>query len=272
MNELRVGLIGYGAIGSCVAEAIRTVKAGRTILTSVLCRDTSKYERAMADLSDVVFTDDPERFFTTPFDLVAEAAGKDALRSHGNRVLESGRDLLVTSIGAFTDDDFFQQLSTKAEERKVRLLLASGALPAVDWMHAVAPAGVRTVVVEQRKPVASWRGTQAEGLVDLDELDELVCFFRGSAREAASTFPKSSNIAAMLALSTAGMDATKVQLYADPVASEMHTTICFESNAGSLRVDWKGVPTEQNPSTSADVPLTVIKALRNLTSPVCYGP
>ena len=69
-----------------------------------------------------------------------------------------------------------------------------------------------------------------------------------------------------------GLDDTNVKLFADPIAADMHTVISFESNAGSLRVDWKGVPTRKNPSTSADVPLTVIKALRNLTSSVCYGP
>jgi predicted dinucleotide-utilizing enzyme len=51
----------------------------------------------------------------------------------------------------------------------------------------------------------------------------------------------------------------------------MHTLVEFESGAGSLRVEWQGVPSEANPSTSADVPLSVIKAIRNLSAPVCLG-
>jgi len=78
-------------------------------------------------------------------------------------------------------------------------------------------------------------------------------------------------LAAMLALSTAGMDSTKVKLVPDPTSMQMRTLIRFEGVAGNLHIEWHGVPSKINPSTSADVPLAVIKAIRNLTSTVCYG-
>jgi aspartate dehydrogenase len=108
-------------------------------------------------------------------------------------------------------------------------------------------------------------------MIDLGGLKESTCFFEGNAREAASRFPKSSNITAMLALATAGLENTRVNLVADPTTSEMHTVIEFRSRVGNLRVEWNGVPSETNPKTSQDVPFTVIKALRNLTGTVCYG-
>jgi aspartate dehydrogenase len=138
-------------------------------------------------------------------------------------------------------------------------------------MGAAALSGDCSAVITQAKPVASWRGTPATEIVDLEKLTQATCFFAGTAREAASRFPKSSNITAMLALSTAGLDHTKVKLVADPTSSEMHSIIDFVSGVGKLRVEWEGLPSEINPKTSADVPLTVIKAIRNLTSTVCYG-
>ena len=122
-RELRVGIIGYGAIGSCVAEAICSEQAGKTVLAAVLCRDASKHSDAIAADPQVTFTDDPQRFLGASIHLVVEAAGKDALRQYGNRILEAGSDLLITSIGAFTDDEFFQQLLRCAEEHGARLLL-----------------------------------------------------------------------------------------------------------------------------------------------------
>jgi aspartate dehydrogenase len=271
---LAVGIIGYGAIGQVVADAITDGRAGNTALAAVLCRDMAKHRgpgKRAVENPGVVFTDRPELFFKKPSDLVIEAAGQDALRRYGKQVLERGSDLLVTSIGAFTDSDFFQELIRKAENNNARLLLASGALPAVDWMSAAGLSKIQTVEITQEKPVNSWRNTPAEAMLDLDAVTDATCFFRGTAREAASRFPKSSNITAMLALSTSGMDGTKVKLVADPVSMQMRTLIRFEGAAGNLRIEWHGVPSEINPSTSADVPLAVIKAVRNLTSTVCYG-
>ncbi|MEM7117134.1 MAG: aspartate dehydrogenase [Chloroflexota bacterium] len=262
---IQVGILGYGAIGSHVATAIVAGEAGKTAVSAILCRDLSKYPEPLPQL-----TNDPDTFFATSSDLVVEAAGQEALRTYGRRVLENGSDLLVTSIGAFTDDDFWLELVECAEKNGRRLLLASGALPAVDWMSAAALSGVKHVTITQTKPVASWRQTRATEFVDLDVLTEPTRFFHGTARQAASIFSKSSNITAMLALATAGLDATTVALFADPTSGQMRTQIEFESNVGSLRAEWHGIPSK-NPSTSAGVPLSVVKALRNLTGTVAYG-
>lgn len=272
-RPLAVGMIGHGAIGRAVAQAIAEGRAGNVVLKSVLCRDVRKHRKNIPSSAQANpnFTDEPDVFFQAPFDLVVEAAGQDSLRLYGSRVLESGRHLFITSIGALTDDVFLGRLVESAQKSDTRIFLISGALPAVDWMAAAALAGACSAAITQAKSAASWRGTPAAEMIDLDGLKRPTCFFEGTAREAASRFPKSSNITAMLALATAGLDKTKVKLVADPTRSEMHTVIDFKSEVGNLRVEWNGVPSETNPKTSADVPFTVIKALRNLTGTVCYG-
>lgn len=274
-ERLSVGLVGFGAIGQAVAGAVLRGEAGRTRLAAVLCRDPAAQAEALASLPDmtgVAFTADVDSFFSARPRLVIEAAGQEALREQGLRALETGADLLVTSIGAFADDELFVVFADAAERSGARLLLASGALPATDWMMSAALAGDCTAAITQSKPVASWRGTPAANLVDLESLAEPTCFFEGSAREAARRFPKSSNITAMLALVSAGLDATRVRLVADPRGRDMRTLIDFRSAAGALKVEWEGVPSDLNPKTSADVPLNVIKALRNLSGSVVYGP
>jgi aspartate dehydrogenase len=269
---MAVGMIGHGAIGRAVAQAIVAGRAGNVVLKSILCRDVRKHQESIASSPVArLFTDNSEVFFQTPFDLTIEAAGQDALRQYGCRVLDSGRHLFITSIGALTDDGFFGRLRASAEKAGARIFLISGALPAADWMGAAALAGNCSAEITQAKPAASWLGTPAAEMVDLGGLKEPTCFFEGTAREAASRFPKSSNITAMLALVTAGLDETRVKLVADPTRAEMHTVIDFRGAAGNLRVEWSGAPSEANPKTSRDVPFTVIKALRNLTGEVCYG-
>jgi len=274
----RVGLIGFGAIGRCVAQALQRGEAGNAVLTAVLVRDTVKYvarsDEVVTELlagQAAVFTDDPERFLARPLDLVVEAAGQDAVRMYAERALRVGMDVLVVSIGAFTDDALYARLCDLAERGDGRLLLAAGALPAVDWMQAAALAPVTSVTITQTKPVSSWQRTPAESLVDLAGLSQPVCFFTGTAREAAHTFAKSSNITAMLALATVGMDMTRVRLVADPGLGRMHTLIEFVGDAGEVTVEWRSTPSEANSSTSADVPLSVIKAIRNWAGDVVVG-
>jgi len=270
----QVGLVGYGAIGRSVADALLEGRAGNASLAAVLVRAVNKYWGCLPFSSSpprITFTDDADTFFDCDFDLLVEAAGHAAVRQYARRGLEKEADVLVVSVGVFADDGFYRELWDLAEEKGRRILLASGALPAVDWMSGASLAGDCIVSITQTKPVASWVGTPAEDLLDLGRVSEPTCFFSGTAREAAARFVKSSNITAMLALSTTGLDHTQVRLVADPARCSMHTLVEFDGAAGSLRVEWQGVPSESNPSTSADVPLSVIKAIRNLASPVCLG-
>lgn len=273
-HSLKVAIIGLGAVGETVAASIENGLAGKVKLVSILCRDKQKYIEKHADKSTsfrALITDDYQDVLDAKPDVIVEAAGQATLHRYGTEILDLGIDLIVSSIGLFTNDDIFERFLTVAERSGSQILLSSGALPAIDWMSSAALAQVKHVSISQTKPIHSWRGTAAEQLVDLDTLTEVSCFFEGTAREAANIFPKSSNITAMLALATAGLDNTKVKLYADPVNSMMKTDIDFDSYAGSVQVGWQGIPSNINPSTSADVPLAIVKALKNRSSPVHYG-
>lgn len=100
-------------------------------------------------------------------------------------------------------------------------------------------------------------------------LPERTVIFTGTAREAATSYPKNSNVCAMLALATAGLDDTRVTLVADPV--QFGTRIKYHGVAGSLTVEIEGKASPSNPRTTAVVPLAVIKALKNLSSSVVIG-
>ena len=273
-NILKVGIIGYGAIGRTVADYIENGEAGKSELVSILCRNRKKHlegnSKQTAKLKSFI-TDESEKFFSAKPDIIIEAAGQDTLKLYGLEVLKRGINLLATSVGLFTNDGILNEFIEIAEQSGSRILLASGALPAIDWMSAASLSEVRKVSITQTKPVTSWIGTPADELIDLGAIEKPTCFFQGTAREAASTFPKSSNITAMLALATAGLDSTMVNLVADPTNQKMSTYIDFDSVAGQLQVNWQGVPSELNPSTSADVPLSVVKSIRNLSSIISYG-
>lgn len=279
--SLRVGLIGHGAVGSLVAKAIQTSSHGlspsRIRLVAVLVQSASRDSNTLGE--DCLMTNDPTAFFQVPFDVCVECAGQQAVRQYAVATLERGKKFLCTSIGALTDDALMKQCEEAAIRGNSQFQLAAGAMPGLDWMSssALEPGSVVTAV--QTKPPISWIGARYEpgtstalpDVVDFKTLVEPTIFFEGTAREAASYYPKNSNVLAMLALSTSGLDECMVQLIADPVDQSMRQRINYEGSAGKITLQVCGKKSPSNPKTSQVVPLSVIKALRNMSAPVGFG-
>jgi aspartate dehydrogenase len=150
--------LGYGAIGKEVAKQLLAGLGGKnTTLVAVLV--STERERPIDLPSSVIFTADPAIFFAAEFDLCAEGAGQPAVRAFASTCLQLGRDFLVTSIGALTDDGFYEDLKNDAQVSGAQLQLASGAMPCCDWMQSASLAGNPEVAMRMAKPPRSWFGT-----------------------------------------------------------------------------------------------------------------
>ena len=102
----KVAVIGFGAIGSKIAGQLLEGRIRGCELVAVLVRSTRRV--------------DPEQFAVTGLeelearspDVVVEAASHEAVRSYGEPVLQSGRDLVCVSVGALADDGLRGRLTT----------------------------------------------------------------------------------------------------------------------------------------------------------------
>ncbi|MDF2781959.1 MAG: hypothetical protein K0S96_1763, partial [Geminicoccaceae bacterium] len=120
---MRLGVIGYGAIGREVVAAWRRGALGaRVELAAVLVR------RPRSGADDLPLSADPERFLATRLDVVLECAGHQAVRDHGARCLEAGADLVLTSIGALVDEALRARLYAAAETTGRRLVIAAAGI------------------------------------------------------------------------------------------------------------------------------------------------
>ncbi|MGH6917147.1 MAG: aspartate dehydrogenase, partial [Geminicoccaceae bacterium] len=123
---MRLGLIGYGAIG---AEEVRAAQQGALgpdgQLAAVLVR------RPRAEPNPLI-THEADVFFDRDLEVVLECAGHQAVRDHGVRCLENGANLVLTSIGALVDDGLRQRLEQAAAGARRRLTIASAGIGALD--------------------------------------------------------------------------------------------------------------------------------------------
>ncbi|MGE0579827.1 aspartate dehydrogenase domain-containing protein, partial [Reyranella sp.] len=99
---------------------------------------------------------------------------------------------------------------------------------------------LRRVVYRQLKPPAMWRLTPAAALARLDGIDRRMVILSGSVREVARRFPNNLNSSVGVALAGLGLDATELELVADPALSETAHELEIEAGAGKVMLSVGG--------------------------------
>lgn len=258
MQNRKVALLGYGAIGQEIIKACRGQPFGPQIHT-VVVRPAACLETARILGTDIQVCSE----LPPDTNLLLECAGHEAVRTVVLDALRSGVETAIVSSGALSDPKLALDLEQAAIEGRTRLHILSGALGGIDALSAAQRAGLDSVVYVGRKPPHAWKGTDAERLVNLTALHEPATFFTGSARLAAAAFPKNANVAATVSLAGIGFDRTQVRLVADPGITDNMHEFHAKGAFGEVQVRLSIKPLVHNPKTSA---LTVWSVVRFLQS------
>ena len=243
MTDMRLGLIGYGAIGQLIVARLREL-GEIDLLDGILVRS-----RPATDPGVPVWHDAGEMLAVEP-DIVIEAAGHEALRAIGPAVVASGADLIVAAVGALADEDFAEELREAARDG-ARVIVPPGAVAGLDGLVAARTAGLERVTYSSYKPPHAWRGTRAEQAIDLDHAEDEVVFFTGSAREAAFHYPQNANVGAAVSIAGLGLDETRVRLISSRKVEDPLGVIEAEGAFGSFRFECLAKASPTNPKTSA---------------------
>lgn len=257
-RPLRVAFVGWGAIARAAAEILRE---SHIEIVAVAVRDP---DVAPPDLpATTTLVSAPADLAATAPAVVAEAAGRETVGPWGRAALEAGAIFIVSSVSAFADADLLRSLRASAERSGAQIHVHPGALAGVDALAAARAMGIDEVEHRIVKPPAGWRGSPAEELCDLDELDEPIAFFTGTAAETASRFPKNANVAMTTALAGIGPERTKVTLVADPSAVTNRHEVAAHGAFGRLDVAIGNTPLPSNPRTSAMAALSLARAIEH---------
>jgi aspartate dehydrogenase len=251
-ERLRVGMIGYGAVGQEVVRLLEERAARSISLVGVLVR----HQRELSPQRPQLFTTRSALLEAQP-QIVIEAAGHEGLREHGEALLREGIDLLLISVGALADPAIMEALLEAARTGGAQIRIVSGAIGALDALAAASLGGEFTFVVHtMRKPPQELLSSQeASRLTDVQEV------FRGSAREAALRYPKFLNVAAAVALASRGLDQTEVRVLADPGVERSIHEIVAEGSFGRLRFEIENTPIRSHGRSASLVAMSIVQAL-----------
>jgi aspartate dehydrogenase len=238
-----VGLIGCGAIGTLIAEAVerRLVMCDELILYDYDLEKAEKLKSLLRFPTTVVLNLD-EMLKRRPT-VIVEAASQQAAREYMSRIVAEGIDVIVMSTGAL--------LGLNLQSGKVHV--PCGAIGGLDAISSAALAGVDRVVLTSRKNPRAF---------DMDN-EEPKIVYEGNAEEAARLFPREMNVAATLAL-TVKPARVRVRVVSDPDVERNTHEIQVKWRFGEMFLRFANDPHPENPRTSALAAWSAIRLLQKL--------
>jgi len=238
----KVGLIGCGAIGTVLAEAIerKLVVCDELVIFDV---DVAKAEKLKDSLkSPVKIMPNVDELLASKPSIVVEAASQQAVKEYYNKILAANIDFIIMSTGALLD----LNINTP------KLHFPSGAIGGLDAISPAALAGINEVTLTTRKPPKALGKTNSQ--------EEIV--YEGYAEEAARQFPREMNVAATLAL-TVKPAKVKVQVVSDPTVIRNTHDIHVKWRYGEMTMQFANDPHPDNPHTSALAAWSAINLLKS---------
>ena len=266
-THLRVAVVGLGAIGTKVVEALDQGIDG-LVLTAVSVQNPDKHRAWLAGLTSKPAVL-PIEALSGVADMVIECAPSKLLRSIVAPFVESGKTAVVLSAGALLDNEDLIEL---AKRNGGQIVVPTGALIGLDAVTAAAVGGIQSVRMVTRKPINGLAGAPyiVENSIDIAGITEPLRIFEGTAREAAKGFPANLNVAVALSLAGIGPDQTRLEIWADPTVTRNVHRIEVESDSARFSMAIENVPSE-NPRTGRITALSVIAYLRKQRASLRVG-
>ncbi|AMB60219.1 aspartate dehydrogenase domain-containing protein [Microterricola viridarii] len=219
---LRIGVIGWGAIGKHLVEHI-SVTDGLEL--SFVFTRTPVVGAAWPDHTAV---SEMTAALLRTTDLVIEAAHPDIIASHGERILEHA-DLMIVSAGGLVDDVRRDRLIAAALRHGRRIVVPYGALAGLDALTGRVSAW-RSASITFVKPPHAFEPPPPDA-------GTAAVIYDGPVRGVAERYPRNVNAMVTFALATVGLDASRAVLISDP--SQTVARLEFEAvgdDGGTLRV------------------------------------
>lgn len=268
-DKIKAGIIGCGAIGGVIADAIVNRFKGSIALLGVSDVNESNSHALIEKLSLKTETLKQSELIKR-CDLVIESASASISYEIAREALQAGKSVIVMSAGGLLGkSDIFDI----AEKSSGMLYLPSGAICGLDGLKAAMMANVKSVTLTTRKPPRGLKGAPyiTEKKIDLDSIKDETVIFEGAAGDAVRGFPQNVNVAATLSLCGLGKEKTMVRIITSPDYISNTHEVEIAGDFGRLKTVTDNLSMPANPKTSYLAALSAIAVLDGIAGKVRIG-
>ena len=213
---------------------------------------------AVNEIKDIEKTVDFDEMLDN-VDMVLECASPDSVKYFAPKVLTKGLDMIIMSVGAFMDMNFYSEIEKIAKENNANIHLPSGAIVGLDGIKAVAKFGLKEVNLVTRKSPKSLG----------KKIDKEEILFEGKASEAVKEFPLNINVAATISM--ACQRDIDVKIIVDPNVDRNVHEITAKGDFGEFKTTTMNFPCAANPKTSMLAALSAIRLLKSFNETISVG-
>lgn len=253
---MKVGIIGCGAIANIITTSI-VPEENDIDIAYFFDKDIERAENlaSLAGGVAVLNFDD----MLKDVDLVLECAAPVSVKEYAPKVLSQGIDMIVMSIGALMDNEFFKELESLAKQNNAKVHLPSGAIVGLDGIKAVSKFGLKEVSLVTRKSPKSLG----------KDIDSEEVLFEGKASDAVKEFPLNINVAATISI--ACQRDIDVKIIVDPKVDRNVHEITAKGDFGEFKTTTMNYPCAANPKTSMLAALSAIRLLKSFNETISVG-
>lgn len=265
----KVAVIGYGSIGREIIASAKRQEIPNAKIIAVFDKQSQVVNSVDNENGDVHLYSDFDEFYNSEtyssLDIIIECASKDAVREFGKKIIESKKDLIVLSVGAFSDKEYLAELQNLSSSNSTRILIPTGAIAGLDSIRSVRKY-LNSVTITTTKHPKSLAGAPffESSRIRLDDINSETVLFEGNASTAIELFPANVNVAVAVALAGVGLEKTRVKIMTDPLISVNKHEIVAKGSFGEIHIVVQNIPSPTNPKTSYLASLSAIECLRSL--------
>jgi len=267
--EKRVGIIGYGSIGKEIIAATSRNEIPNARIVALFDKESTVFNKVDYDNGELNLFSDFDEFYNSDIysniDIIIECASKGAIKEYGKKIIDSKKDLIVLSVGAFSDEKYLIELQNLSNLNNTKILIPSGAIAGLDSIRSVKKyLNILTIVTTKNPKSLIGAPYFKTSKIRIDEILKETVLFEGNAVDAIELFPANVNVAVSVALAGIGLVKTQVKIVADPTLSVNKHEIVGEGTFGKIQIVVQNIPSPSNPRTSYLASLSAIECLRGL--------
>jgi len=267
-SPLRIAIGGLGAVGLPTAKWLDRGVPGLT-LAAVSAKNQGHAKQRVADFSSPPLVMDLNELADVA-DVIVECAPPSCFAQIAESALAKGRIFVPLSVTSLLPrPDLFDL----ARQSGGRIIVPSGAIVGLDAVRAASYGTIHSVVMRTTKPPKSLRTAKfvVEQGMDLDNLTEAKCLFKGTVADAASLFPANVNITVALAFAGIGPERTQYEIWVDPNVDRNCHVVTVDADSTHFEISIAGVPSKDTPGTGKLTPLSLMSTLEGLVAPFKVG-